>query len=102
MIHPFVENKMDAIRTLMQLHKVRKGYLFGSSVAGRFGDNSDIDILIEIDESIDPVELGGHLWDLQFDLQKLLGRKVDILTSRSLKNPYLKESIDQSKQLIYG
>jgi predicted nucleotidyltransferase len=102
MIHPFIQNKLEGIRDLMHEHKVHKGYLFGSSVADRFTDNSDVDILVEIDESIDPVELGGHLWDLQFDLEKLLGRKVDILTSRSLRNPYLKESIDESKQLIYG
>jgi predicted nucleotidyltransferase len=102
MIHPIIQSKMEDIQYLMREHKIRKGYLFGSGVAERFNENSDVDVLVEIDESIDPVELGGHLWDLQFALEKLLGRKVDLLTSRSLRNPYLKKSINESKQLIYG
>jgi predicted nucleotidyltransferase len=102
MIHPVIQSKMEDIRYLMRVHKIQKGYLFGSGVAERFTENSDVDVLVEIDETIDPIELGGHLWDLQFGLEKLLGRKVDLLASRSLRNPYLKESINESKQLIYG
>ncbi|MDB5281269.1 MAG: nucleotidyltransferase protein [Bacteroidota bacterium] len=86
----------------MKEHRIRKAYLFGSSVKETFSDKSDIDVLVDVDESIDPVELGGHLWDLQFALEDLLGRKIDLLTSRSLRNPFFIKEIEATKELIYG
>ena len=52
---------------------MRRAYLFGSSVQGSFTATSDVDVLVDVDDTIDPVELGGHLWDLQFALEDLLG-----------------------------
>lgn len=86
----------------MQKHRIKRAYIFGSSVKGDFTDKSDVDFIVDIDDTIEPVKLGGHLWDLTFELEELLGRKVDLLTSRSLKNPYFIEEINESKQLIYG
>ncbi len=85
----------------MRKHRMRKAWLFGSSVRGSFNENSDVDVLVDVDDTIEPVELGGHLWDLQFALEDLLGRKVDLLTSRSLKNPYFIKAIEETRELIY-
>lgn len=97
-----IEEKLNDVRALMKKHRVVKGYLFGSSVKGNFNDNSDIDFLVEVDDSIEPVELGGHLWDLQSELENLFGRKVDLLTTRSLRNPYFIEELTETRELIYG
>ena len=43
-------------------------------------------------------ELLISIWD---KLEDFFGRKVDLLTSGSIKNPYLKKSIDATKVLIY-
>ena len=102
MLSPFITSRLEEIRLLMQKHKVAKGYIFGSAVTDRFNDSSDVDILIEVDESLDPTELGGHLWDLQFDLEKTLGRKVDLLTSRSLRNTFFIKRVNATKELVYG
>jgi len=80
---------------------MRRAYLFGSSVQGSFTATSDVDVLVDVDDTIDPVELGGHLWDLQFALEDLLGQKVDLLTSRSLKNPFFIKEVEETKELIY-
>lgn len=101
-INSFIENHLIGIRELMQKHRIKRAYIFGSSVKGDFTDKSDVDFIVDIDDTIEPVKLGGHLWDLTFELEELLGRKVDLLTSRSLKNPYFIEEINESKQLIYG
>ena len=98
----FIENRLSGIKSLMQKHRIKRAYLFGSAVKGNFGENSDVDFVVDVDDTIEPVELGGHLWDLTFELEKLLGREVDLLTSRSLKNPYFIEEINETKQLIYG
>ena len=102
MQNPLVENNLSAIQDLMQKHRIKKGYLFGSSVKGNFGKDSDIDVLVEIDETIEPVELGEHLWDLQFELQDLLGHEVDLVTTRSLRNPFFIQELNETRLLIYG
>ena len=61
---------------------------------------SDIDLLVEIDIS-DAVERGEKLMSLWDKLELFFKRKVDLLTNSSIKNPYLRKSIDQTKVLIY-
>lgn len=53
-----------------------RAFLFGSILTNRFGNNSDIDILIETDPQHPAglLTLGG----LQMDLTDLLGRKVHL------------------------
>lgn len=102
MLNKTIENKISGLQALMSKHHVSKAYLFGSCLGNHFSEESDIDVLVDVDEAIDPVVLGGHLWDLRFELEKLFGRKVDLLTSRSLRNPYLLSEINQTKQLVYG
>lgn len=102
MQNPVVEHNLSAIQNLMQKHRIKKGYLFGSSVKGNFGKDSDIDVLVEVDDSIEPVELGEHLWDLQFELQDLLGHEVDLVTTRSLRNPIFIQELNETRLLIYG
>jgi predicted nucleotidyltransferase len=71
-------------------------------VKGNFSKDSDIDVLVEVDQSIEPVELGEHLWELQFELQDLLGHDVDLVTTRSLRNPIFIQELNDTRLLIYG
>jgi hypothetical protein len=95
-----LKNKKD-FTLLCKDHSVKYLYAFGSSVTGKFDVNkSDIDLLVEI-ESLDPIERGENLlalWDL-FEI--FFRRKVDLLTDSSIRNPYLRKSIDSTKVLIY-
>ena len=96
-----VATKLKDLQMLMGKHHIRKGYLFGSSVTGNFNENSDIDVLVEVDDRIEPVTLGGHLWDLQFALEDLFGRKVDLFTTRALKNPIFIREVNKTRELVY-
>lgn len=101
----FVKDEISTRRkdfeALCQSHKVKYLYAFGSSVTDRFDpEKSDIDLLVEIDDN-NPLERGEKLislWDL---LESFFHRKVDLLTESSVKNPYLRKSIDSTKVLIY-
>lgn len=62
--------------------------------------NSDIDLLVEIDDS-DPIERGENLLSLWDKFEDFFNRKVDLLTESSIRNPYLRDSIDATKILIY-
>jgi predicted nucleotidyltransferase len=87
--------------TLCQTHKVRYLYVFGSSTTDKFNnDTSDIDLLVEIDDP-DPIERGEKLLSLWDSFEIFFHRKVDLLTDSSIRNPYLRKSIDSTKILIY-
>jgi len=82
-------------------HKVKFLYAFGSSTTEKFDPlKSDIDLLVEIDDA-DPLERGEKLISLWDTFEFLFHRKVDLLTDSSIKNPYLRKSIDSTKILIY-
>lgn len=87
--------------TLCQIHKVRYLYAFGSSTTDKFNsESSDIDLLVEIDDP-DPIERGEKLLSLWDTFETFFHRKVDLLTDSSIRNPYLRKSIDSTKILIY-
>ena len=96
----FQQKLPDVIRLLRQ-SKVKRAFAFGSVVSDRFDKNSDIDLLISFDEKLDPFEYADNYWFLTEQLQKLFNRKIDILTEKTLRNPYLIDSINASKVLLY-
>ena len=86
---------------LCRSHKVDKIYAFGSSITDHFDpERSDIDIVVKIDIE-DPADRGEALLSLWDKLETLFKRKIDLLTENSIRNPYLKSSIDRTKKLIY-
>ena len=95
-----LKQKSD-FRTLCKNHKVKYLYAFGSATTDQFNiSSSDIDLLVEIDEP-DPIERGEKLLSLWDTFEIFFHRKVDLLTDSSIRNPYLRRSIDSSKVLIY-
>ncbi len=80
---------------------VRRLYLFGSATRPEsFHQESDIDFLVEFERE-DESGYADRFYDLALTLEKKLGRKVDLMTIRSLKNPYLRESIEKNRRLLY-
>jgi predicted nucleotidyltransferase len=76
-------------------------HVFGSVCTDKFNDNSDIDILISFDNlSID--KYTDNYFDLHYKLEDLFGRKIDLVTDKSLSNPYFIKGLEQTKQLIYA
>lgn len=102
MIHKSFEPYLPQIIAIFQKHEIENACVFGSVVTNRFNEQSDVDFLVNIKQGLDPVEAGAHLWDLYYELKDLLNREVDVLTERSLKNPYFIKEINQTKFPIYG
>ena len=91
----------NQIIQLCQKYKVKHLFAFGSVLTNKFSDESDVDLLVDI-KLKDPIKYAENYFDLKFKLEYLLKRKIDLLEERGLKNQYLKENIDNTKQLIYG
>jgi len=60
---------------------VRRLALFGSHASGQAGASSDIDLLVDFSRPI-----GFEFFELCDYLEKLLGKKVDVLTSAGLQS----------------
>lgn len=96
-----IEQNIDIIHDLCSKHKVRRLFVFGSVLTDRFKKDSDIDLVVDF-QDISLYEYADNYFDLKESLEKLFKRNVDLLEEKAIKNPYLKQSIDSSKQLLYG
>lgn len=92
-------DKVDEIKKIivevLEKYGVKKAALFGSIVRGEATDKSDIDLLVEFEGRKTLLDLAG----LKINLEDLLGRRVDVLTYRSL-HPLLKERILKEQEVI--
>ena len=77
---------------------VKKAYLFGSYARKEANKKSDIDILVELDYS---KHIGFGFVQMQFDLEKLLNKKVDLVATEGLSR-HIGPFIDKDKLLIYA
>lgn len=102
MIHKSIIPYLPRILKLFEVYKIKKAYLFGSVLRENFSKESDLDLIVNIQDGLDPVEAGENLWNLTFELEDLIQRKVDLHTERSLKNPFFIEEVNQTKYQIYG
>jgi len=75
--------------------------VFGSVLTNRFSDESDIDLLVNFKKE-EISDYFDNFFELKYALEALFGRSVDLVEEHTIKNPYLKASIDNSKALIYG
>jgi predicted nucleotidyltransferase len=98
---PIIEKHFDQLVSLCKKYRVERMYAFGSVVSGGFDvEKSDVDLIVEL-ASMPPLEKGEKLLLLWSDLEDLFKREVDLLTDKPIQNPYLKKSIEATKQLIY-
>jgi uncharacterized protein len=75
------------------LHKdfsVNKIGLFGSYSDNSFTEESDIDILVELEKPI-----GWKFFSLELYLEKIFNKKIDLVTQNALKEQIKKNILEQ-------
>ena len=85
----------DAILALAERHGARDIRIFGSVVRGEAGPESDIDFLVELAPGRTLLDWSAF-WQ---DLEKLLGRPVDVATEKSLKPEIRAQAIKEALPL---
>jgi len=86
---------------LCEAHKVRHLYAFGSVLTSNFSEDSDVDLIVDFND-VDVKDYADNYFDFKFSLQNVLNRQIDLLELQAIKNPYFKQVVDQSKELVYG
>jgi uncharacterized protein len=96
-----VEKNSKRIKELCEQYKVSKLFVFGSVTTDRFNSESDIDFIVDF-RNVDLYDYANNYYDFKYSLESIFNRTIDLLEDTAIKNPYLRASIDSSKQLIYG
>lgn len=96
-----IENNIQRIIDLCKKHKVHKLFVFGSILTNRFNAQSDIDLVVDFKKT-EIEDYFNNYFDFKYSLEEVLNREIDLLEEQTIKNPYLKKSVDATKTLIYG
>lgn len=92
---------IEELTRLCTKYNVEKMYLFGSALTSNFNKESDVDFLVRF-KDIDLSVYFDNYIGFKEKLEDLFSRKVDLVEEQTLKNPVLINSINKSKELIYG
>ena len=102
-MHQLIRQKRKDIETICRRFHVRRLEVIGSAARGEDFDaqTSDVDFLVDLDHhpSLRPLEA---YFGLQAALAELLGRPVDLIEPASLRNPYVRASIERSREVVYA
>ena len=96
----FAHHRPELERLCRNFH-VRRLELFGSAATGQYSPASDLDFLIEFA----PLPRGAYAdayFGLREALERLFGRPVDLVVASAIKNPYFRQSVEQTKVLLYA
>ncbi len=109
-MQPIIVNNIDSIKRLCREHFIKNLYAFGSAVDGDFTNDSDIDLLYEMNytgfdfndlENI-PYDPFLVFFDLKEKLEKLFNKKIDLIPNENFKNKYFLKEVEKTKTLIHG
>lgn len=90
-----IEKISRKILPILQRNGVKRAGLFGSCVRGEVKEDSDIDILVEIEKDISLLDFVG----IKLEIEEALGRKIDLVEYNTIK-PRLKERILNEEVVI--
>jgi len=98
----FITAKQAEIEELCRTHHVRRFSVFGSAVRDDFDpETSDVDVRVEFE----PDFLEGYVRNYHSfhdSLVEMFGRKVDIISSKEIRNRYLRKEVDDTKVTLYA
>lgn len=95
-----IAQHIEEIRDVCSRFKVKELFLFGSAAKGQTNEKSDVDFLVTFDD-VALEEYADNFFGLMYALQEVIQKNVDLVVSSSLTNPYLIESINETKILLY-
>lgn len=101
-MHELIEMKRRDIGRLCRTLSVRSLYVFGSAVDESFNaEASDVDVLVEFATGAG-FDYFNAYFSLKEGLERILGRPVDVVSVTSIRNPYFKQQVLDTRELLYA
>lgn len=92
---------VEAIRAACERFGVERLRVFGSVLTDRFDPtSSDVDFLVSFQSGRE--NLFDDYFELKFELERIVGRSVDLVVERAVRNPFFKAVIFEHAQELYA
>ena len=99
---PLIDQHLAELAELCRRYRVLSLSLFGSAVRDDFDpERSDYDFLVDF-QALQPGQYADAYFGLLESLEQLLGRPVDLVVASAIKNPYFRQSVEQTRALLYA
>jgi len=101
MVSP-IDHYRDELEKLCRRYHVRRLELFGSAASGEFNpESSDLDFLLMF-EKLEPAAYADAYLGFYEDLTALFDRRIELVSSTAITNPYFLESIQRNRETLYA
>ena len=99
---PLIAQHLDALRALARQYGLARLDVFGSVGTPAFDpEQSDVDVLVEYPPDYDFGPWLKRHHELRRELSSVLGREVDLLTSRALRDPWFAREATKTRRVVY-
>jgi hypothetical protein len=101
-MNPILESRRQEVAAACQRFAVERLEAFGSAARGDFDPKkSDVDFIVRFQAPEAP-GVADRYYDLAETLEHILGRRVDLVTERSLRNPVFRQNIAADRVTVYA
>lgn len=95
------KNKKKIFNACKEFH-VEKLYTIGSVNNDDFNEESDVDLIVSFNmKNLSLEEYADNYFSMQSKLEEILDREVDLITERSIKNPYFLQEVLNTRVLLF-
>lgn len=101
-MHPLIQQHRANISEVCRRHGIQRLEVFGSSARGEDFDpvTSDADFLVEF---VPDAGIGiAEFFAAKSELERVLGREVDLVQRNAIRNPFILADIDRHRELVYA
>ena len=97
---PLIENNRSRLESVCREFGVERLDVFGSAASGQFREaTSDLDFVAEFGG--ERIGIADRYLGFSEALESLFGRRVEVLTERSIRNPIFRRSVERERQRVY-
>jgi predicted nucleotidyltransferase len=97
-----IENKLPELKALCEKFWVKKLAVFGSILSNEFNEQSDIDFVVLFKEDLPLMDYAENYFEFIDALERLYGRKIDLVEEKAMRNPYFIKTVESTKQTLYA
>ena len=96
-----LESGESRVAQLCRDLSVRELRLFGSAATDKFdASRSDVDVVVDFVDGDKP-GIADRYMALAEGLEEIFNRPVDLVTTRSIRNPFFRRAVDQLSHVLY-
>ncbi len=80
---------------------IRELYAFGSLASGNLKPESDVDFLVDFQREGFAGSFDQYM-DFKSELEMIMGRPVDLVSRKKIRNPLFRDEVEKNKAFIYA